>query len=160
MPYIQVPNVVNNINIEEAFLWLLTFSDYDNNVDLRAVNNLEDVASRGQTYTAFPFAISLPPDDGQKPQNLKLAFPNVGQELVTLIREFDPSLAPKVKLELVLSSDPETVEKTIDFMSVGNVTYTATDISFELVSSSIFARKTCTAIYNQAEFPGMFWALR
>ena len=155
-----IATVVNNINIEEAFLWLLTFTDYDDNVDLRAVNNLEDVTSRGNVFTAFPFAIALPPDDGQKPQNLKLSFPNVGQELMQLIREYEPNLAPKVKLELVLSTTPDVVEKLVDFMTLANVTYTATDISFDLSSSSIFARKTCTATYNQAEFPGMFWALR
>jgi len=152
--------VVNSMQIVEPFLWLLTFDDYQNNTVLRAVGNLEDVTSRGEVYTAFPFEIVLPTDDGQKPQTLKLVFPNVGQELMQLIREYAPGLNPKIKMELILASAPDNVEKTLDFMEVGNVTYNALAVTFDLVSSSIFARRTCTGTYNQAEFPGLFWALQ
>jgi len=160
-----IATVVNNINIDEAFFWLLSFDDYikeepENLVRLRAVNNLEPIVSRGDTFEAFPFEITLPPDDGQKPASLKLTFPNVGRELMELVREFPAEDAPEVKLELVLSSDPDIVEKTIDFMQVADVVYDALSITFTLTSSSIFARKTCTGIYSQVEFPGLFWGLK
>jgi len=152
-------NVVNNQMLDDALLWLLTFYDHSNTLVLRAVNNLEDVVSRGDTFTAFPFELKLPPEDGQKPQSVSLSFVNVGRELMGLVREYGVDLAPKVKLELVLSSDPDKVEKSIDFMSVANVQYDALGITFELSSSSVFARKTCTGTYNQVEFPGLFFAL-
>jgi len=160
-----VANIVSNINVSEAFFWLLSFDDYikeepENLIRLRAVNNLEPVDSRGDTYDAFPFEITLPPDDGQKPQSLKLTFPNVGRELMELVREYPAEFAPEVKLELVLSSAPDVVEKTIDFMRVADVTYDALSITFTLASSSVFARKTCTGTYNQSEFLGLFWGLK
>jgi len=155
-----IATVVNNINVDEVFLWLITFTDYENNDELYAVNNLEDVLSNGQLFTAFPFQLTLPPDDGQKPQSLSLTFPNVGRELMHLVREYEAGKTPKVKFDLILASAPDAIEKTIDFMEVGAVEYNVLDIKFNLISSSIFARKTCTGTYNQSEFPGLFWALR
>lgn len=152
--------IVNTPQVNEALFWLLTFTDPDDGTVLRAVNNLEDVTSRGDVFTAFPFGVVLPPDDGQKIASLDLVFPNVGRELMQLVREYEPGLKPKVKMELVLSLDPDTVEKTVDFMEVADVNYDALDITFNLVSSSIFNRKTCTGTYNQSEFPGLFWGLK
>jgi len=156
-----VANIVNNIEVEDAFFWLLTFTESGGAPTvLYAVNNLESVDSRGNTYEAFPFEITLPPDDGQKPASLSLTFPNVGRDLMQLVREYSTDFTPEVKLELVLSSAPDVVEKTIDFMRVADVTYDALAITFTLTSSSIFSRKTCTGTYSQVEFPGLFWSLR
>jgi len=152
--------IVNSPQITDALLWLLTFTDDDTNVVLRAVNNLEAVTSNGELFEPFPFELVLPPDDGKKPQNLTVAFPNVGRELMTLVREYPPGVHPQVRFDLVLSSAPDTIEKTVDFMEVISVSYDAMAINFQLASSSIFARKTCSATYNQAEFPGLFWGLR
>jgi len=151
--------VVNSQMMDEALLWLLEFKDIKNNVILRAVNNLEDITSGGNIYTAFPFTLTLPPQDQSKPQSLSLVFSNVSQDLVHMIREYAPGNHPQVKLMLVLASNPNSIEKTIDFMEIANVTYDALEITFELSSSSIFARKTCVATYNQIEFPGLFFAL-
>lgn len=151
---------VNDQASDIALLWLLTFTDYDDNVELRAVNNLTDVVSRGDTYTAFPFSLVLPADDGPRQQSLKLSFANVGRELMQLVREYAPGRNPKVKLELIESNRPDNVEKRIDFLEVGSVTFDALALTFELLPSSVFARKTCVGTYNQAEFPGLFWALK
>jgi len=152
-------SIVNSQQVQDALLWILEFTDHNGATVLRAVNNLEDVTSNGHLYTAFPFELTLPPDDGQRPQSLSLTFPNVSQDLVHLIREYAPGLNPSVKIQLILSSSPDTIEKTIDFLMVVNVTYDALTITFDLAPSSIFARKTMTATYNQAEFPGLFFAL-
>jgi hypothetical protein len=150
----------NLFNADVAFLWLITFRSYDNTPVMRAVNNLEDVISREHTYTAFPFELTLPPDDGQKPTQLALTFPNVGRELMNLVRKYAPERAPQITMELVLSSDPDTVEKKIDFLRVTAAEYDAMSVTFTLNSTNIFGRKTCSAIYNQAEFPGMFFSIR
>jgi len=150
-------NVINSNTTDVAFLWLLTVRDPSSSLVLRAVNNLEDVVSRGNTFTAFPFDLVLPPDDGQRPQNCQLVCANVDQALTRVIRE---TLAPpQVLLELVLSDALNTVEKAIDFMKVAEVQYDANQVTFTLAPSNLFARKTCTATYNQAEFPALFRAL-
>jgi len=100
----------------------------------------------------------LPPDDGTAPAGVKVTTFNVGKELMEILRgTIDP---PRVKLELVLSSDLDVVEKTIDFMVLRNLSYDTESVSFDLASSSIFARKTCSGKYTQVEFPGLFFSLQ
>jgi len=152
--------VVNTPQVDDALLWLLTFTDPEDDVVLRAVANLEDVTSNGHLYTAFPFDVVLPPDDGQRISSLNLRFANVGLELMDLVRRYEPGRHPKIRMDLIISDAPNVIEKTIDFMEVAKVSFDAMYITFELTSSSIFARKTCVANYNQSEFPGMFWGLK
>ncbi|MBW1803819.1 MAG: DUF1833 family protein, partial [Deltaproteobacteria bacterium] len=63
-------SIVNSQQVQDALLWILEFTDHNGATVLRAVNNLEDVTSNGNLYTAFPFELTLPPDDGQRPQSL------------------------------------------------------------------------------------------
>ena len=149
---------VNNQHQEHAFLWLMTIRDAETNTTLRVVNNLEDVTSNGQVYTAFPFEVTLPPDDGGTPQSLKVTTVNASRDLIEIIRgTLEP---PTVRLDLITSNNPNLIHKTIDFMQVGGVEYDALTVGFDLVSSSAFARKTQQHTYNQAEFPGLFYALQ
>ena len=141
-----------------AYLFLMTITDPESNTVIHVVNNLEPVVSNGIKYEAFPFAIKLPPDTGTAPAGIKVTTVNVGAELMQVLRgTLDP---PRVKLELVLSDAPDVVEKTIDFMVLRNLEYDIESVSFELTSSSIFARKTCTGIYSQNEFPGLLFSLQ
>ena len=149
---------VNNQHQEYAFLWLMTIRDAESNTTLRVVNNLEDVTSGGQVYTAFPFEVTLPPDDGGTPQSLKVTTVNASRDLIEIIRgTLEP---PTVRLDLITSNNPNLIHKSIDFMQVGGVEYDALTVGFDLVSSSAFARKTQQYTYTLAEFPGLFYALQ
>ena len=151
-------NHVNMMHGQVAYLFLMTITDPESSTVITVVNNLEPVESRGVKYEAFPFSITLPPDTGTAPAGIKVTTVNVGAELMQILRgTLDP---PKVKLELVLSDAPDVVEKTIDFMVLRNLEYDIESVSFELTSSSIFARKTCTGIYSQNEFPGLLFSLQ
>ena len=151
-------NIVNEQHGDVAYFFLMTISDPESKTVLHVVNNLENVVSRGVEYHAFPFEIELPPDDGTAPAGVKVVTYNIGRELMQILRgTLDP---PKVKIELVLSEDLDVVEKTMDFMVLRNLSYDAQSVSFELASSSIFARKTCTGKYTQVEFPGLLFNLQ
>lgn len=152
--------VVNDLHSDDALLWLLTFRDYTSGLVLRAVNNLEEVTSRTFRYQPFPFELTLPPDDGDRFQTLSLTFPNAGRELMQLIRKYAPDQPPLVKIELVLANSLDTVEKTIDFLTMTNASYDALAVTITLAPANIFQRKTCQATYNSTEFPGLFFALR
>jgi hypothetical protein len=144
--------------IEPAYLFLLEINSTQLDEPIYIVNNNEEVVSRGITYEPFPFEVVLPPDDGSKPQNLKLVTFNVHPDLIDLIRQtVEP---PTVKLELVTTADLDFVEKTVDFMTVVGSTYDALNITFDLASSSVFARAALRGKYTQTEFPGLFFALQ
>ena len=149
---------VNSQHQEDAFLWLMTIQDAGSGTTLYAVNNLEDVTSNGKVYTAFPFEVTLPPDDGGTPQSLTVTTVNASRDLIEIIRgTMEP---PSVRLDLITSNNPDVIHKTIDFMQVGGVEYDALTVRFDLVSSSAFIRKTQQHTYNQAEFKGLFYGLR
>lgn len=137
----------------EAFLWLLTITSA--NETLRVVNNMEDVVSRGNTFTAYPFNISLPVEDGAKELALTLTIDNVDQMLVEAIRGFlEP---PMMTLELVLSSDFDTVEKKIDFLRLANVEYDALQIRGSLKPINVLGNSFPASNYDPAQFPSLFY---
>lgn len=137
----------------EAFLWLLTITSA--NETLRVVNNMEDVVSRGNTFTAYPFNISLPVEDGAKELALTLTIDNVDQMLVEAIRGFlEP---PMMTLELVLSSDFNTVEKKIDFLRLSNVEYDALQIRGSLKPINVLGNSFPASNYDPAQFPSLFY---
>jgi len=137
----------------EAFLWLLTITT--SKETLRIVNNMEDVVSRGNTYTAYPFNISLPVEDGSKELSLTLTIDNVDQLLVEALRGFlEP---PVMKLELVLSSDFDTVEKKIDFLRLSNVEYDALQIRGSLKPNNVLGNSFPATSYDPAQFPSLFY---
>ena len=55
-PHINLPE------IDVAFLHLLTITAQGDVI--RLVNNNEDIVSRGDTFSAYPFMLALPVDDG------------------------------------------------------------------------------------------------
>ena len=116
---------------------------------LYLVNNNEEIFSNGQKYDPFPFEVALPPDDGGTPQSLVLKTNNIAPELMDIIRK--PTEPPR---------DIDTVEKSIGFLTVGAVTYDAIDVTFRLTAGKWSGRKTLNNIYNQAEFPALFFALQ
>lgn len=149
---------VNTTHTDVAFLFLMTITEPSSGTVFRVVNNLEDVASNGETFAAFPFDITLPPDDGGTPQSMKVTTFNASRDLIEILRgTIEP---PEVKVELITSNNPDDIHKRIDFLRVAGVEYDALNVSFNLVATSAFARQTQRHTYNQAEFPGLFYALQ
>ncbi len=143
---------------QEALLWLMTITSTELASPLYLVNNNEEIVSNGITYEPFPFEVVLPPDDGGKPQNLVLKTYNLAPELMDVIRQpIDP---PQVQIDLVSTADLDTVEKSIGFMTVGAAQYDALEVTFQLNAGGWSGRKTLNNIYNQAEFPALFFALQ
>ena len=156
----SIVRVVNAPSTDDAFLWLLTFNDPNSQTVLRAVNDLKPVTSRGDQYEPFPFDVRLPPDDGSHSPAVQIIFPHVGRELGRLVREHAPHMRPIITMELILASNPDLVEKRIDFLEVNAADYDAAQITFSLSAGSIFGRKANPNIYDQAQFPGIFWSIR
>lgn len=154
----QFDNQVSANHSDEAIFFLMTIESPELNEQIYAVNNNEAIVSRGRTYEAFPFEVRLPPDDGGAPKDLQLVTYNLSEDFMDLVRQ--TTEPPTVKLELISSRDPDVVEKTIDFMSLGGAQYDALNITFTLIANNFAARKTLQSTYNQAEFPGLFFALQ
>ena len=115
----------------EVFLILLTIDHSTLGTPLRFVYNNEDITSRGNTYTAFNFDIQMvsEEDDGAITQ-VDLNIDNVDRTLIETVRGI--SSPPDVTMEIVLASDPDTVEAGPFEFSLQSVNYDAITVNGKL----------------------------
>lgn len=146
---------INQSILDDIFLCLMTVTSADGNDTARLVNNNEDVVSRGNTYLAYAFSIVLPIDDPDQAPSVRLTIDNVDRRITEFIRALiDP---PTFKIEVVLSSAPNTVERTIDFLSLTEVTYDALQVSGTLVPLDPLSLPAIDSVYTGTEFPDLVY---
>lgn len=138
----------------EAMLFLVKISHADWGSDVCMVNNNVDIVSSGTTYTAFPFDISMPPDNAEREARTTLKVCNVSREIIVLLRAL--STAPTVTVSLVLGSTPDTVE-------AGPWAFTATDYGYDqfsieatLAYEDVLSEPIPKDTFNPSHFAGLF----
>ena len=142
---------VNLPEIDTAFWFLLTIKAGGDTI--RVVNNYEDVTSRGNTFMAYPFSLALPSDTGEALPELQLTIDNVDQLLVKAVRGLlEP---PEITFEMVLSSAPDVVERTIDFLRADYIGYDALSIQMRLRPNSIMGRNFPSSKYTPGRYPDL-----
>jgi hypothetical protein len=142
----------NAISSPIAWLTLLTFT-LPGQTPLRVVNNTEDIISRGNTFLACGFEIILPNDDGESMPTVKLTIPNADRQIVEWIRGFP--VAPNLMLEIILSNQPDVVERSVDWMTLTNVTYDALQISGTLAVENVLSGGFPSEKYSPVRFPAL-----
>ena len=139
---------------QEAFLILLTIDHPDLAPPIRVTSDAVDTVSRGETFIAFPFALSLPDDSDDRPPRARLAIDNVDRQIVQAIRSIGS--APTVLIEIVRASAPETVEASFAEFTLTNTRYDALVVEGDLTLESFLTEPYPAAIFSPADFPGLF----
>ena len=152
----SLTTAVNASTTNSAFFFLLTITSGEL-PPLRVVNNLEDVVSRGETFMAYPFALVLGSDAPDTQPSVQLTIDAVDQQVIEYIRNLETP--PEILLELVLSTSLNTVDKSIDFLRLSNVTYDAFTITGTLLPVDFLSQQAVGFNYTGAEFPGLVWGL-
>jgi len=139
---------------DEVILELLTISHEDFSSDLRLVRNNENIVSQGDTFIASQFDLTWPQDrEGEAPR-ASLKHQNISRELVAVIRGI--RTPPSITMQVILASDPNTVQFEVTGMVIGKMDYDANTIQFELTfeifSQTQFPGKT----FNPAKWTGLF----
>jgi hypothetical protein len=137
----------------EVWLILLTIAHADLPTPIRVVNNNEDITSRGNLFQAFPFEIVLPGEDPDSPPRATIRIDNIDRSIVALLRSI--SSAPSVTIEIILASQPNTVEIAYSSLALRNVRYDAATVEGELFFEPLF-NEPITATMTPSRFPGMF----
>lgn len=150
---------VTAANAQETDLLLLALVTITHSkiTTMRLVNNTQDVTSNGNTFTAYPFEVTIPADVEGQPPKLDVRAFNAGLEVVTPARTVagDRERA-KVTLQIASYADPDTIyEEWTDYDAV----QAAYDLNMIAVSASI--ESWLTEEYpgpsmTPADFPGMF----
>jgi len=137
----------------DPFLVLLTLTHVSFGT-LRFVANTVDITSRGNTFEAFPFKITLPADDGESLKDIVLTLDNVSLQLITSLRSITNYIA--VKIELVLASNPDLVEIEIDGLKINSVSYNAESISANLILDNFLNTELTSEKYTASLYRGLF----
>ena len=119
----------------EVFLLLLTISHASLSPSIRVVNNLQDITSGGNLFLAFPFQITLPQDRDDQPPKMKLSIDNVDRTIVTAVRTL--TSPPTITLDVVLASQPNTIEASFPGFTLRNTTYDALTVEGNLALEDV-----------------------
>ncbi len=134
-------------------LVLLTIDHDDIDPAIRVVNNNVDIVSNGDTYTAFPFEITLPDNLGDATPRAKLRIDNVSREIGQAIRLI--STPADVTIQVVRQDALDTVEMTWPAMRLTNVRYTALTVEGDLEFENLTREPYPAHTFSPAEFPGL-----
>jgi len=137
----------------DPFLMFLTISHADFPT-IYLVNNTVDQVSRGITYTAFPMEITLPTDDGETTREVRIDFDNVSLELLDELRTV--TTAMDVKIEMLLASDLDTVQLSLEELKLRNISYDKQKVSARLYMDSFLNVELTSEKYTPTLYPGLF----
>lgn len=124
---------------------------------IRIVNNTEDVTVGGDVYTAFPFLVTLPPDQEEAVPAIEITVVNTSRLLMSTIRT---ALSNRnritVTLNIVEAGDPNTDLLTFPSLELVNVTGDAERISFQITKEPFYNEPVCGDYFTPANAPGLF----
>ncbi len=115
----------------QVLIALLTLTHSSFGSPLRFASERADVTSRGNVYTATAFDLTLPDDSEKNPTVARLMISNVDRRIMDELRLVSTPI--EVAIELVLASDPDTVEVSYPGLLLRHVQATATRIEGDLV---------------------------
>lgn len=140
---------------DDPFLTLYTLDHPDWADPIYLINNTEEIISNGETYIPFPVNITLPVDDGETIRSSKITLDNVSRDLIDIIRSTTDNEI-SVKLQMVLASDPDTVEIELGEMKIISVQYDAQKISATLTMDDFLNTEVSGEKYTPSLYPGLF----
>ena len=143
----------------EAVLVLLTIDHEDLSYSggpgpIYLTSDSVNTVSRGNTHLPFPFQIALPDEREDRPPVSQLIIDNVSREIIPTIRSL--TSAPTITLELVLASDPETVEAGPFVFTLKDATYDLLTIAGRLGYEDILNERWPIDDFTPASHPGLF----
>ena len=138
----------------EAFLILLTLSHPNLATPIRVSSDAVNTASRGDLFIAYPFDLTLPDDEEQRPPRARLVIDNVDRQIVATIRTLQS--APTLLIEIVRANDPNTVEARFSDFKLFDITYDSQVITADLTLEDFTAEPYPAATFSPSLFPGLF----
>lgn len=152
---------------DDDLVQLITFYDTDN---VTAIARIADnftkrlsetdfeiiygITSRGDDFTFLPFELTLPSEEEANAPRCSIVMHDVTRQLIPIIRTITRPL--RVKIELVLSKSPDTVEVMFDDFEIRSFNYNAEQVTGELTMVSLDREPFPMYSYTPAYNPGMF----
>lgn len=147
----------------EVFIMLVTISHPDFEDDIRLANDpfevlpdagVRGVVSRGEEYLYLPFNINLPAQNDTGLARASLSIDNIDRRMVAAVRQASSAIG--VTIEIVLASDVDTPEVTVQDFRLERVTYDAMTISGEISVEYYDLEPFPARRFTPSDFPGLF----
>lgn len=138
---------------DDPFLMLLTIT-HDDFDPIYLVNNTVNQTSRGIEFLAFPMSITLPTDNGDAAREVSIDFDNVSLELIAELRTVTTPM--DVKIEMVLASDLDTVQLSLEELKLRSVVYDQQRVSAKLLLDNFLNVEMTSEKYSPGLYPGLF----
>lgn len=139
---------------DDVFIILLTLHHPGMAVPLRVCSGGQEVTSRGESFVAFPFALTLPEDEDGRAPRARLSIDNVDRQIVAAVRSLTSS--PQVLIEIIRAAAPDVVEATFEDFRFTNITYDSRAVTGDLTVEDFTAEPYPAASFSPSLFPGLF----
>ncbi len=140
----------------EVWLELVTIYHDDLPSPIRVVNNIEDIESQNHTFEACAFDVEAPGEGPDGPGEARLTIDNVDRAIVLSARLIQAP--PTVRYQIVLASQPDTIEMDVDYLVMRDVTWDAFKVSGTLRFEDILGEPIAETITPE-RFPALFGLL-
>jgi len=156
MPNSLSPELLRQLYAQESDdpLLLLVTLTHESFSPIYLVNNVESIVSNGKTFEAFPMIIRLSADDGENQKEVQISFDNVGLDLIDEIRTVVTPIS--VSIDMVLASDPDSIQTSIGDLKMRSVIYSASRITAKLYYDSFLNVELTSEKYTPDTFAGLF----
>ena len=139
---------------DEAYLVLIKVDHDDMAAPIRVTSDGVATVSNGESFLPFPFTLSLP-DDTERPFSQgRITIENVSQTIIESIRSISTSLL--VTMQVVLASDPDTVEAEYPDFELIDISYDEQTITGSLSLESFVEEPFPGDAFIPSYFPGLF----
>ena len=153
---------VNSRETEQVFIFLVSMTHEDLEEPIYFASDTHSTLSTGNPgvlsnsieYTYVPFTFILPTLEADSIPTSKISIDNVSREIVAAINNIANS--PDVRIQIVLSSDPDVIEYDLQGFKIGSVTYDAMTIEGDLNVEQYFNEPYPSVRFTPSRFPGLF----
>ena len=145
---------VNAQETDEVFLVLLTLAHDSLIQPVRVTSDAVDTLSRGESFIAYPFDLSLPEDSEALTATAHLSIDNVDRVIIAALRGLQDS--PAVTVEIVRAAAPDTVEAVFPDFRLSEIQYDAATVTGTLTIEDFTAEPYPAVVFAPAGFPGLF----
>lgn len=138
---------------DEVWLALVTIDHEDLEEPIRVVNNVVDIESNGETFIGCPFDLELLSETPDGPGVATLSIDNVDKQIIEAVRSIQGP--PSVTTQVILASDPDTIELEVGDLTMRNVTADVAKVQGTLELEDLTV-EPCSETITPHRFPGMF----
>ena len=139
---------------EEVFISLLEFDDAQTGTLIYATDSSVNVSYASNLYVAFPFELTLPPDDGESIPTTKIRLSNVSLDLMNLLRGMiDP---PRVRVTIVMASDLTSVKADVNNLKLSGFSATTQTIDLSAAQPDYLIAAFPAHTYSRGNYRTLF----